>query len=284
MPSAWWTAQGWDEYFTVIQWDQRGAGKTYALSNRDPVANLNIDRMQSDAEEVVQWARSEFHQDKIFVLGHSWGSALGLKLAYAHPEWLHAYIGVGQGIDVPESERRGWRWTMEQARAAGNQQAIRDLESIAPYFQSSAPEPLAKIAIQRRWLDYFGGAAYRRTGAGFEAAASKLAPEYSDADLERMWKANDISEAALLPAVLALDFSYVRRLQTPLVLFLGRHDVNVSATVAAEWFATVDAPSKQLVWFEQSGHELLAEEPGKALLSLVNLVRPLARAAGDSAR
>lgn len=68
-----------------------------------------------------------------------------------------------------------------------------------------------------------------------------------------------------------------------MILFLGRHDYNLSATVAAEWFAGVKAPSKQLVWFEQSAHELMAEEPGKTLLSLVRHVRPIAERAGDVA-
>ena len=67
--------------------------------------------MHADTEEVVQWTRKTFGKQKVFVLGHSWGSILGLTLAAEHPEWLHAYIGVGQGIDARESERRGWAWT-----------------------------------------------------------------------------------------------------------------------------------------------------------------------------
>jgi pimeloyl-ACP methyl ester carboxylesterase len=134
IPMSWWFSRGWEEYFTVVQWDQRATGKTYLLT--DPatvVPSLTNERMINDAEEMAAWARKTFGKDKIFVSGHSWGSYLGLELARRHPDWLHAYIGVGQMTDMPESERRGWRYAMDAARREGNAQAIRDLESIAPY-------------------------------------------------------------------------------------------------------------------------------------------------------
>ncbi|QSQ26804.1 alpha/beta fold hydrolase [Pyxidicoccus parkwayensis] len=284
MPTSWYVAHGWDEFFTVVQWDQRGAGKTYLANDPATVTpTLTVDQLHADAEEVVQWARKTFGKKKVFVLGHSWGSILGLTLAQKHPEWLHAYIGVGQAIDASESERRGWAWTMEQARAAKNEQAIRDLESIAPYAVGKEPVPLKDIMVQRRWLNFFGGAAYRRPDASFEGAAAALSPEYTDEEASQMWKAEELSVERLLSTVLATDLSHVKRLKTPLILFLGRHDYNVSATVAAEWFAGVKAPSKQLVWFEQSAHEVMAEEPGKVLLSLVRYARPIAERARDVA-
>ncbi|OJT20676.1 alpha/beta hydrolase [Archangium sp. Cb G35] len=284
MPTSWYFAHGWDEFFTVIQWDQRGAGKTYVANDPATVApTLTVERMHADAEELVKWARKTFGKEKIFVLGHSWGSILGLTLAERHPEWLHAYIGVGQGIDARESERRGWTWTMEQARAAKNEEAIRDLESIAPYAVGGKPLPVKDVLVQRRWLNFFGGAAYRRPNASFEAAAVNLSPEYTDEEVRQVWTAEAFSVERLLSAILTADLKHVKRLKTPLILFLGRHDHNVSAAVAAEWFAGVKAPSKKLVWFEQSAHELMAEEPGKVLLSLVRDVRPIAERAGDVA-
>ena len=284
MPTSWYFQRGWEEYFTVVQWDQRGAGKTYAANDPARVApTMTRERMVADALEMVDWLRHEFGKDRIFVLGHSWGSYLGLEVARQRPEWLHAYIGVGQISDAPESERRGWAWTLQQARQHGNAQAIADLESIAPYALGSAPVPLPDLFKQRRWLNYYGGMVHNRRGGEAEAAALSLSPEYTDADVAAVWQGNDYSMQHLLSGVLTLDMTTVHALETPLFLFLGRYDYNVNSALAADWFDTVKAPRKQLVWFEQSAHEVMNEEPGRMLLALVTQVRPIAAQAGDVA-
>lgn len=283
MPLDWWWNRGWDEYFTVVHWDQRNAGKTYTASGPNDPALLTPERYQQDAEEVVQWARKRFGKRKVFVLGHSWGSFLGLKLAAAHPEWLHAYIGMGQGTNVPESERRGWAWTMARARADDNAEAIRALQSIAPYADGKNPLTVDAILTQRKWLNHYGGAAWLRRGGDFEVAAFRLSPEYSDEDVRNAFKGQETVTRALLPTILSTDLSPIRTLKTPLILLLGRHDINVSSEVAAEWFERVKAPSKKLIWFERSGHHITSEEPGKLLNSLVAHVRPIAAKAGDVA-
>jgi proline iminopeptidase len=277
MPSSWYFQRGWEEYFTVVQWDQRGAGKTYVENGPATLApTMTRERMVQDAVEMVAWLRREFGQDKVFVLGHSWGSYLGLELAQRRPQWLHAYIGIGQITDAPESERRGWAWTREQARRDGNAAAVAELESLAPYAAGNTPVPLADLMKQRRWLNHYGGMVHNRRGGDAEAAAIRLSPEYSDADVAGVWAANDFSVQHLLADVLTLDMGQVRTLDCPLLLFLGRHDYNVSSSLAAEWFERVQAPSKQLVWFENSAHEVMNEEPGKTLVSLVRYALPLA--------
>lgn len=284
MPTSWYFQRGWEEYFTVVQWDQRGAGKTYVASDPDAIApTMTRDRMVADAEEMVAWLRKEFTKEKIFVLGHSWGSYLGLELAQRRPRWLHAYIGIGQISNAPESERRGWSWTLQQAQRDGNAQAVAELEALAPYAEGDAPLALDSLFKQRKWLNRYGGMVHNRKGGDAEAAAIKLSPEYSDLDVAGVWKGNDFSMQHLLANVLTLDVTSVRKLDTPLFLFLGRHDHNVSSALAAEWFGTVKAPQKQLIWFEQSAHEVMNEEPGKTLISLVQQVRPIAERARDVA-
>lgn len=285
MPTSWYFQRGWEEYFTVVQWDQRGAGKTYVANDPAMVApTMTRARMIADSEEMVAWLRKEFGKDKIFVMGQSWGSYLGLELAQRRPEWLHAYVGIGQLTNAPESERRGWAWTLQQAREDGNAEAVAELEALAPYAEGNAPVPLESLFKQRRWLNHYGGMVHNRRGGDAEAAAIKLSPEYTDQDVAGIWKGNDFSMQHLLGEVLTLDMSEVHELKVPLFLFEGRHDHNVSSEVAAQWFETVKAPSKQLVWFEQSAHEVMIEEPGKTLLTLVQQVRPIAERAGDGPR
>src|SRR5262244_1824885 len=100
IPMSWWFTRGLEEYFTVVQWDQRSAGKTFLLTDPAKIAStVTTERMISDVEEMVEWARREFGKDKIFVLGHSYGSFLGLQVAHRHPKWFYAYIGVCQSIN-----------------------------------------------------------------------------------------------------------------------------------------------------------------------------------------
>src|SRR5690606_1473130 len=206
MPTSWYFQRGWEEYFTVVQWDQRGAGKTYVENDPEKIApTMTRERMVEDTVEMVAWLRREFGKDRIFVLGQSWGSYLGLELAQRKPQWLHAYIGIGQVTNAPESERRGWAWTLEQARRAGNDEAVAELESRAPYAQGDAPVPLADLMKQRRWLNFYGGMVHNRHGGEAEGAAVRLSPEYSDQDVARIWDANDFSVEHLLTGVLTLD-------------------------------------------------------------------------------
>ena len=283
MPMSWWFARGWEDYFTVVEWDQRGAGKTYLLN--DPVAiapTLTLQRMTADAEEMISWARRELGKDKIFVIGHSWGSYLGLEMAKRHPDWLYAYIGVGQLTNGPESERRGWAFALDAARRARNSEAERQLESIAPYFPPGQRAPLKNIYTQRKWLDFYGGVMAHRSSNSPESDVAKLSPDYTDEEISRIWQGNDFSERYLLAEVLSLDLTEIQELDCPLIIFGGRYDTNVNSQVASEWFAKVKAPSKQFVWFENSAHLPMTEEPGKFLLSLVQYARPIAERVGDT--
>lgn len=280
---AWWNTRDLEEYFTVVHWDQRGSGKTYLANDPKAIApTMKPERFIADTGEMVTWLRGQLDKKKVFLLGHSWGSYIGLEYARQHPERLHAYIGVGQAANTPESERRGYDFALAAARKAGNSKAVTQLEAIAPYVEPGRLIPLEKIVVQRRWSDYYGGVmAYRRRQTN--GIASRLSPDYSDVDAPRVYDGNGYSQEYLFSAVLGLDLSTITRLGCPLILFEGRHDRTVNSDVAHEWFARVRAPRKTFVWFEHSGHEVMTEEPGKVLVSLLRYARPIAERAGDVA-
>lgn len=284
MPESWWMSRDWEEYFTVVHWDQRGTGKTLLINDPAKLAStMTLPRSVADAEEMVGWLRQELGKRKVFVLAHSAGTYAGLQLAAHHPDWLHAYIGVGQMADMPESERRGWAFAIGRARATGNAQAVRQLESIAPYFAAGHPSPLEDLYLERKWVGYFGGVMAYRHDNDADSDLVKLSPDYSREELRHIYDGNEFAERFLLADLIAGDWSVIRTLGCPLFLFEGRHDTNASSEVAREWFEQVAAPAKQFVWFEDSAHMPMTEEPAKFLVSLVRYVRPLAEQAGDSA-
>lgn len=275
MPTSWTFQSPWEDYFTVVQWDQRGAGKTYDEKDRPTVG---FARMEQDAQELVQYLRDKYRKRKIFVLGHSWGSMLGLELAHEHPEWLYAYVGMGQMIDSRESEAQGYRATLAAARAAHDPAAERELLAIAPYPEADGTLPLAKIDVERKWSVKYGGLSWRRDSYGYYYHATQLSPDYTDADLAAIDKGSALSLERLMSAFSHADFENLTKFDCPIVLFNGRHDDTTSSRVAADWFARVTAPAKKLVWFENSAHMMQIEEPGRMLVHLVEDVRPLADA------
>lgn len=281
MPASWLYQSPWEDFFTVVQWDQRGAGRTAAANDMAAVApTIDVERMISDGEEVVAYLRDRFGKSKIYVLGHSWGSVIGLAIAQRRPEWLHAYIGMGQVIHGQSNERVGYAWAIEQARADRNEEAIAELEAIAPYPPTDRAVTPQEILTQRRWVNHYGGLTWGRTDLEYEQNAARLSPLYSDDDLAARAHAG-ITLARLLPELWQLDLRSVDRLDSPVFIFAGRHDYQTPSSIAADWFSRLQAPRKELIWFENSAHMMHLEEPGRLLVHLVTKVRPLAVAAGD---
>lgn len=116
-----------------------------------------------------------------------------------------------------------------------------------------------------------------------DGIAVRLSPEYSDEEAQRVFEGNGFSQSFLLSPVLSMDLTHVTKLDCPLLILAGRHDRSVNSQVAHDWFQRVQAPWKHFVWFEHSAHEVMMEEPGKLLVTLVKHARPLAAAAGDVA-
>jgi pimeloyl-ACP methyl ester carboxylesterase len=172
---------------------------------------------------------------------------------------------------------------MDAARHAGNTEAVRELESIAPYASPGKLVPIKDLYVQRKWLGFYGGAMAYRHDNQADSDLAWLSPDYDDQSIRRIWEGNKFATPYLLPETVALDLSSIHKLAIPLILLEGRHDRNENSDVAAAWFDTVQAPEKHLVWFEHSAHIPMTEEPGKFFLSLMRLARPIAEKAGDVA-
>jgi pimeloyl-ACP methyl ester carboxylesterase len=273
----------WNDYFTVVEWDQRGAGKTYELNAPEKVApTMHARRMVQDAEDLIAYLREVYGKKKIFVLGHSWGTILGLHLAEQRPDWLYAYIGVGQIINMREAGRIAYEWALKTARKAGEADAVKELEAIAPYPEPDGALPLEKMNVERKWSVHFGALTYGRQSYDFWENAEKISPDYSEADFKAIDAGSAFSLPKLLPDMAATDFTKLTRLNCPLLIFAGRYDYTTPSELVQRWFERVEAPSKRWVWFENSAHMIYAEEPGRVLVHLVQDALPLA-AVGDLA-
>lgn len=270
----------WEKYFTVVQWDQRGAGKTYASNDKEVQrGTLTIQQMEEDTLEVVDYLRNQFGRKKIFVVGHSWGSILGLWLAQQHPDRLYAFVGTGQVVNMEKNDEVAYQDALRQARKVHNEQAIKDLEGIAPY-----PPPtidMQKESVARYWEGRFSG--LPPSVPDFTDVRRILtdvvsAPQYSLTDDLGFIHGQSFSLEVLVPKMGRIDLSQLGLdVRTPVFFFEGRHDPFCPASLIWEYKQAVTAPQKEFVWFENSGHFPFFEEPRKFTDELVRQVLPLAK-------
>lgn len=276
-PSLWQFQRPLEEYFTMVTWDQRAAGRTFNLSDPEKIADtIRIPRYIDDAIEVAEHVRKRYGKRKLILMGHSWGTIVGMGAALKRPDLFHAYVGIGQVIDVQENERISFDYALEQARRARNEAAVRALEAIAPY-PGDTPLTRERIVTARIWAQHYGGmSAFRDETNLYFYRAGRLSPDYDAADVCAIDRGNVFTLGRILDAFLKVDYSGVERFPIPLVMLMGRHDYTTPSQPTADWLDAVDAPYKRGIWFERSAHMVPWEEPGKTLVSLLETVRPIA--------
>ena len=279
----------WEDFFTVVQWDQRQCGKSYYPADDDN-APITIDGMIEDTEAVIKYLLSYLKQSKVFVLGHSWGSVLGMHIVKRHPDWLHAYIGLGQVVNLMKTEEVMHRRLLDLANEHGKTELVNRLEKILPY-----PDP---DDIER---SFFDNATYIRTELSYLSGETNM--HYLPLDqLTKMINFDratsphialtDISNLILgdgvaidrSPNRLTKDFIEIdlpndvgSSFDVPIFFFTGIHDWHTPRILSDEWFNQIVAPYKERVHFEDSCHYVVNEEPGRFFLALVNKVLPLAK-------
>ena len=273
-----------EEYFTVVNWDQRGAGKTFLTANPDSISDtIHIAQYVSDAIEVAEAIQRKYHAEKLILMGHSWGTVVGLRAALARPDLFYAYVGIGQVINTRTNEKLSFEYGLEQARKRKNAEAIREMESIAPY-PGTQPLTPERIIIARKWPQYFGGLTAYRSDSRYYFNGALLSPEYDAKDVAAIDQGSLFTLGRILPEFLEVDFTAVKEFPIPVLMFMGRHDYTTPSQPTADWLEAVRAPYKRGVWFENSAHLIPYEEPGKTLVSLVTYVRPLAAARSKPAK
>lgn len=272
MPVSWAFQGPWEDYFTVVQWDQRGVGKNARTADHAALTpTLTVERSVTDAEAVVAHLRRRLGQDRVVVMGYSWGSIVGILLAQKRPEWLHAYVGLGQAS--PKGDDYLYTRLIELATAADNREALAELRAMAPY--PNGVPPAQSVITSRKWARHFGGAWHGRTDFGPYMATTAWAPEYSEAELEAMDRASGWATLTLLAPMFSQRLDTLPAFKVPVVFLMGRHDLHTPYPPARALFDRITAPRKRFITFEHSAHVPMMEEPGRFLTALIDEVLPL---------
>jgi len=270
-PTAWMWQRPVEDFFTVVHYDQRGAGRSTRLSSDDVRDTMVVDRYVQDLVELVDWLRAELDMERVTLAGHSWGTVVATKAVVERPELFDAYVGVGQVVSVREGEEVSYRRVSALAAERHEPEAIEELSALAPYPGDSLQ--LARVGIERRWAQQFGGFAAYRQDCDYFMDGVDVSPDYDEDDAASNAAGNQLTAEALLPQLLDVDLSGVRAISVPVVQILGRHDLMTPAGPVARWMERLRAPYKAVEWFEHSAHMAMYEEPGRFLMTLVQHVR-----------
>jgi pimeloyl-ACP methyl ester carboxylesterase len=265
------------KHFVVVHWDQRGAGKSYGPALTPEM--LTTEQYIADTHDLVHYLRQRFTVPRIYLVGHSWGAQLGALTVARYPELFYAYIGVSQPISIPEGQRIVYPRLLDQARTTGNQEALHELEALGPPPWST----LESTLIFGKWNGFFGGAMRNSTAEQLQAAAEK-SPVYTPEDFDKLGQGQAFSLTAMYAHILQINlFEQVRRLDVPVYFFQGRHDGQAPGELTERYYNALAAPhGKTLVWFEESAHVPMYEEPAKFNQQMLRVLAETASAVSSA--
>lgn len=264
----------WEDHFTVVQWDERGAGRTLKKSGPGVASTLTVDRMAQDGIELAEYLRNHLGKQKIILVAHSFGSIIGLKMVQTRPDLFYAYVGTGEIADETKNYAAAYVALMTKARALGNQSAINELSKVGPPPYSSGDGYKA----QRKWANAFEGAdRFLSSTLGL----ALVAPGCSVEDINDSAAGQVLSADRLVPQTrssgrkeLGLKFSI------PMFFFQGAEDFTTPTSLARDYMNAIQAPRKAFVAIQGAGHFAVFMHSDEFLEELVRRVRPLAVGTG----
>jgi pimeloyl-ACP methyl ester carboxylesterase len=263
----------WESQFTIVQWDQRGAGKTYGKSGPlDP--GTTIDRMVQDGVELTELLRRQLHEPKVTLVGVSWGTIVGVQMAKARPDLFDAYVGTGQVVNQRRGDPLSYTELLAEARARRDAAAIRELEAIGP----PPYDALSELGVRTRWALAYEAGAPSRMGI---LADVLLAPRYTLRDCFNWIAGTENSQShffgeTMTGPIMQLDLATVgTQFAIPMFVFQGAEDRITPTQLVIAYVDAITAPQKKLVLIEGAGHMAVMTRSDEFLRLLVQWVRPL---------
>ncbi len=263
--------RNWLKYFTVVQWDQRGAGRTFGRNGTAVASSITIERMVEDGVELAELLSKRLQKRKIVLAGHSWGSILGVFMAKARPELFYAFVGTGQVADPARNYAVAHAALVERASREGNSRALQELNEVGP-----PPYKDGKgFAVQRKWSNLFEGAdVFLASTLGFALAA----PGYSLGDINDWFEGQSVSAEHLVPQTSALDPKLLGGdFAVPVFVIQGAEDFTTPASLAKTYLDSLRAPAKAFFTIDGAGHFAVFTKPDVFLKELSARVLPLIR-------
>jgi pimeloyl-ACP methyl ester carboxylesterase len=265
--------RSWEKHFTVVQWDHRGAGKTFRRNGKKGSGAMTFDRRVSDAVELTEFLRQRLAKDKVVLLAEAMGTLAGVPLVKRRPDLFHAVVVTDLYVDMSRNEALKYQMTLERVREAGNTKAVAALERIGP---DPAACNLRAWNVNMNWAF--------KTNVPTPNLFPKLllplvlsSPIYTLRDIYEVFVGFHWSTAQMFEEIKAYDARRIgTRFELPFFLFQGESDVITLTTLAEEYFDEAEAPTKGSALIKDAGHFAAFTQPDQFLTELLTRVRPLA--------
>lgn len=258
-----------EKNFVVVNWEQPGAGKSYsAIAKKQLTPEIYV----KDGTALVRSLLKEFQQEKLYLLGESWGSALGVFMVKERPELYHAFMGTGQMVAFEETEKIDYALAMKLAKENGDQKVVDTLlkNGEPPYYGK------AVTVKSSAYLNYLSQAMAKNPeiqNAGFATLRDLSAKEYGLLDKVNYLRGILQTFNHVYPQLYGIDLRKdYPKLEVPVYFLLGKHDLNAPTSLVEDYYEKLEAPEKEIIWFEHSGHNPWMNEPER----FVEVVQQLA--------
>ena len=254
---------GFDEYFIVIWWEQRGAGMSY---HKDIVPDsITSEQYVSDVIAMTNYLRQRFGREKIYLMGHSGGTFIGIQAAAKAPQLYNAYIGVAQSSNQLKSEKLAYDYMLKCFKEKGNKKMVKNLQA-APVSMTAAI-PKGYLALRDGAMHSLGIGTMHNMHSVTTGIflPSMLFREYTLREKFNLWRAKANSGVSIIwNKMLSTDLSKaILKLDVPAYFFHGIYDYTCSYTEAKSYFEQLKAPVKGFYTFQKSAHSPMFEEPEK---------------------
>lgn len=258
---------GIDNEFVVCYWEQRGTGLSYS-ADIDP-ETMTTEQFVSDVIEVTNYLRNRFGQDKIYLMGHSWGTYLSLKTVAQSPELYHAYIAMSQVVNQPESEKLAYSYMLAEYKASGNEKMVKKLEKYPIINSDEAFLQYRKSTLRDEAMHDLGVGTMHKMKSVINGIflASLRCTDYTPMERINIWRGKVFSSNTVLQDELyAFHASAeIPAIDIPVYFFAGIYDYTCCYSLQKQYFERIQAPLKGFYTFERSAHSPLFEEPEEAM-------------------
>jgi len=248
------------KHFTVVHWDQLGAGKSY--HKKIPASSMSMDNWLADCNELIDHLRARFNTRKIVLVAHSGGTILGLKIAQLYPDKIEAYVGISQIVNSFKQLSISYDWVVQEAKLKGTSNTQNKIKAIGfpPY---DTPEKEYKTA---RFIIQYGGFIHNNPMKGLSFIVTKYlsSPEYSltDGINTLLGKGLKFTMNTRYEEIKHIDFTReISTISTPVYFLQGKYDMITPTSLIEQYYQRLNAENgKELIIFENSAHNPSMEE------------------------